>query len=992
MGTGTSWRDYAGKHVTVHVMEGGYAARLAPSLLRETDSAADMLESLAGSGRHHHHDERVNIYLVDPITDLLRDGAFSHEHRHGHGGIGSSDNGDVLVRTVEPELSGDAPIVSLTRLMVHRWFGQDAVSATPLVDGLAGLVAARTGASPSIQEADDWVREGLSSGRPVSPLRAERSGAIESSASLAEPPVNLAATSFVAFLVGAHGPDAFRQCLANYDPDRPDASALAAFHRPLAALEETWLAGLRRTAGDRTTFAGFLRQLAPLLRPHVRQAPEILVYVLFGLTYSIVLPLSSKYLVDQLLPGGSVPALAIFVIALFLMYVLHALVWFRKTLVTGSITQRVMIELQVRMFTHLQHLPHSFYGRAKGGDIISRFSGDLYPIQLALDQIMGTAFGMVFNASAAAITLLVLDFRLGALVLIVLPLFALLYRTLQSHSRSITEARLKLIGELLAILQENLLAHAAMKAFRMEGRAIAAYRGRMTRMQQLGVRATLFWGLFDASNSLALTFGVLLVLGAGGYLAMQGQVTVGTLLAVIGLLPSLFQPVATLAMIGRTIQNASAAMDRVTELLGEPVTLADAADAATLPSLSRELRLEHVSFSYGGDRPVLRDLNLTLPAGAHTAIVGPSGSGKSSVVNLLLRFWDPEQGRVLLDGHDIRQGTVASLRGQIGVVFQDTFVFDTTLRENIALARPGASEQEIAAAARAAQLEGLIASLPAGYDTVLGERGVRMSGGQRQRLALARVLLQDPRILILDEATSALDAQTERGILNTLAEVTQGRTTISITHRLALAEMADTVVVLDDGQIVEQGHHAELVKSGGRYQGLYEEQMNVPTSRGALRLGLDLARLQEVSLFAGLAKETLTALVERLILERYAAGEEVVRQGESGDKLYLIGRGQVEVVSSDAERERRLTLLNEGEYFGEMALLLDQPRAATVRTTMPSELLGLTRSDFVDLLEREPEIRQRLAENLALRRTTPAQDDVATVEPARSLSTLSGAG
>jgi ATP-binding cassette, subfamily B, bacterial len=311
---------------------------------------------------------------------------------------------------------------------------------------------------------------------------------------------------------------------------------------------------------------------------------------------------------------------------------------------------------------------------------------------------------------------------------------------------------------------------------------------------------------------------------------------------------------------------------------------------------------------------------------------------------------------------------IESLRGQIGTVFQDTFVFDTTLRENIAIGRPTASDAEIVAAVKSAQLESYVETLPNGYDTVLGERGVLMSGGQRQRLSIARALLRDPRILILDEATSALDATTEREILQTLAVLARGRTTISITHRLSLAALADQVVVLNQGQVVERGPHAELARAGGLYQQLYEEQTGHVTTEVRVRSGVDPGRLRAIPLLANLAGETLAVMADRLMPERYAAGEVVVRQNEPGDKLFIIGRGAVEIVVKDGSGERRINTLTEGEYFGEMALLEEKPRVATVRTIMPSELYSLSRGDFLALLDSAPDIRAAVDAVVAVRR------------------------
>jgi ATP-binding cassette subfamily B protein len=410
----------------------------------------------------------------------------------------------------------------------------------------------------------------------------------------------------------------------------------------------------------------------------------------------------------------------------------------------------------------------------------------------------------------------------------------------------------------------------------------------------------------------------------------------------------------------------------VNELLDEPLTISEKPDATVLPSLSHQIELEHINFGYTADRLTLKDLSLTILAGSHVAIVGPSGSGKSTVVNLLMRYWDPDEGRVLFDGHDLRDVTLASLRGQIGVVFQDTFIFDTTLRENIGLSKTGATDAEIASAAGAARLESYIEGLPAGYDTMLGERGVRMSGGQRQRLAIARALVRDPRILILDEATSALDATTEREILDTLLEVARGRTTVSITHRIAFASKADLIFVLENGRLVEQGTHAELVEAGGLYASLYEEQMGVG-SKAASRTGIEASRLHAIPLFSNLGHDALSELSDEVMRERYAGGEDVVRQGEPGDKLYVIDRGQVEILlTNEGGEERRVNILNEGDYFGEMALLAGEPRSATVRTTMPSELYSLSQADFTDLLAGEPEISKAIAETVETRRAALA--------------------
>jgi ATP-binding cassette subfamily B protein len=418
------------------------------------------------------------------------------------------------------------------------------------------------------------------------------------------------------------------------------------------------------------------------------------------------------------------------------------------------------------------------------------------------------------------------------------------------------------------------------------------------------------------------------------------------------------------------VQKAAGALARVDELLDEPASIADRPGAVELPPLAQEIRFHTVAFGYGGTQPILRDLDLVLPAGQHTAIVGPSGSGKTSILNLLLRFWDPETGSILFDGRDIRDATLASLRSRIGLVFQDTFLFDTTVRENIALGTSGATDADVVQAARAAKLDHYIQSLPAGYDTMLGERGVRMSGGQRQRLAIARALIRDPTILVFDEATSALDAETEREILATLALVARNRTTVTITHRLSVAATADRIAVLDQGRVVREGTHAELIREDGLYRRLYEQQTAAAPRavEGSAVAGAEL--LRRVPLFAGLASEPLALLGERFAVTSHEAGVDIVREGERGERFFIVAEGRLDVLVRDADsgEELRVNALETGDYFGELALLTEERRSATVRTMAATELYALDRSDFAALLEREPGVRDAVMATLSRRR------------------------
>ncbi len=951
---GQDWRDVQGKYATIRVQEGSYAAKQAPSVAREADAAIEVCRRLLEPPQTA--DDRVILYLSDPLAALP---AAASTRLPGQRAAGMA-----IICLISPEQPDAGIVQALVYHLASRWFGEQAGSATLFLDGLAGIVAGRSGGGPALNDTVAWVRERLRSGQMLSILPADAAH-LEGDARAAY--LN-AATTFVAYLLEAFGSTPVATLLRTYDATRPDQAVNGAFQRPLGALEEAWRGAMSKQASG-GAFSTFFGYLLPFFRPHWKREVEIIVLMLLGLTYTLAIPLSGKYLIDTVIPSRDLGRLAAFTAALVGVYLLNMLVGVRRVYVNTLVNQQVLLALQERMFSRLQRLSHAFYGRAKVGDIMARFSSDMQVVQGALSQASGVGFYQTLVAIAASITIVTLSPLLAVLCLLVLPLFVLSFLLLGVRFGRASRLRQKLVGEVATMTQENLSAHAVVKAYGLEERMITSFRTRLGLLLKAILRLVIFAALFEISTALATTLAQIMVLGIGGYMAIKGSLSVGTLLAFIGLLPSVFGPISSLFEALEAIQGAAGSTERIAELLDEPIDVADTPDAVALPAFGGALRFDHVSFHYGGERPILQDLTATIPAGAHVAIVGPSGSGKSTVVSLLMRFYDPAQGAVMIDGQDLRAVTLASLRARIGLVFQDTFIFDTTLRENIAVGKPEATDAEVRAAAEAARLDAYIATLPNGYDTVLGERGVLMSGGQRQRLAIARAIVRDPRILILDEATSALDATTEREILATLETLSRGRTTISITHRMAVAAMADRVLVLQSGRLVQEGAPEELLQVDGLYQQLYQEQMGHALPVGGRRaMGVRVEHLRAIPLFSALGQEGLAALAGELTQERYGSGVEVVRQGEPGDTLYIIARGEVEVVVGAGGAERRVNVLGASDYFGEIALLRDEPRNATVRTLTPVQLLSLARADFQALLEDAPAVRQTLEETVAGRR------------------------
>ena len=442
---------------------------------------------------------------------------------------------------------------------------------------------------PTLQEVKDRIREELTNGRPVSIFAPD---AAESGA----------ATSFVAYLLETHGPEPLRRFLTEYDPDRRDQAAVAAYERPLGALEEAWQNSDLQLAGSRRAVGQLLRYLLPLIKPYWLRWLEIALFMAYGIAFTLALPFSFKYLFDTVLPEGRTRTLFIFVSVLFAFFLLNTLIGMRRAYASSWVNQRILLGLQLQMFDRLQRLSHRFYARAKVGDLMSRLSHDLDTVNEAMTALLTQGVFLIFQGVGAAIAAVYLSLLLGVLVLVVVPLFAISYFLLLSRLQRASLAVQTRYGEVLTATQENLSAHQVIKAFGLEERAVSAYRVRLSSLFRSILHLVVIGSLFEASIGTAITLGQLLVLGVGGYLVIQGDLTLGTLVAFVGLMPSLFQPITQLATVGQTIQRATGAMERVLEVLNEPIEVEQLDDAEEAGSLSREIRFEGVSFGYDTDQ------------------------------------------------------------------------------------------------------------------------------------------------------------------------------------------------------------------------------------------------------------------------------------------------------------------------------------------------------------------------------------------------------
>jgi ATP-binding cassette subfamily B protein len=624
---------------------------------------------------------------------------------------------------------------------------------------------------------------------------------------------------------------------------------------------------------------------------------------------------------------------------------------------------RVLADIRSRMFRHLQFLSMSFYSRAQAGDVLARFSADLAAVEGAMAGAVSWGALPALDVLASTFLLFLLDWRLALTAMLIWPL-CLGGPRIFAPRASLASYRLKQAeAETLSAIQENVAAQAVVKAFGLERPSMADFERRNAALVTSRVRFAFLSAMVERSAAVGIYVLQVLILGLGSYLAYEGEITIGSLAAFQALFLSLSYSLSYVTQYVPAVLLASGGMRRIEELLAEEPQVVEAPDATPLAGPAREVAFEDVVFSYGVEALNLDHVSFRIPAGSAIAFVGTSGSGKSTVLNLVMRFYDPRSGSVRLGGRELRTVTLESLRASFGVVFQENFLFNTTLRENIRVGKPGATEAEVEAAARAAEIHDFIVRLPQGYETMVGERGGRLSGGERQRIAIARAILRDPSILILDEATSALDPATEAALNATLARVARGRTVLSVTHRLQSVTDADRIFVLDRGRLMEEGRHAELLARRGVYRRLWDKQSGFEVSEHGDSAQAAASRLQAFPILERLEPRLLEDLSASFVTERHPEDRLVIQQGDPGDKFYILVRGTVEVLKTGADgAEERVAVLEDGDFFGEIALLKDTPRTATVRTMSQCVFLTLQREQFTSLLSRAPHLRATFEE------------------------------
>lgn len=665
--------------------------------------------------------------------------------------------------------------------------------------------------------------------------------------------------AFSAYLLQRDGIREFLRFLAGARMD-PNHSGEIIYGKSLELLEAEWFVHLRGDMGRRlVSLWEFLRRVWPYLRPYPWRQAEALALMLIGSISTQVSPYQLRNLIDLLGNdqakadpwGYGLERVLWILLVMIIAGMINLCAIVRLVYVVNVLGQNVLRDMRVRYIDHVNGLGANYFTRMRTGDLMARFTSDMTRLADPLAKTTAYSIYYIVLLVISIFGLIGLSWQLTLILIVIVPVYIAISRALGPRLQRVTRSRNERLAQVNSHLEEMVVAHPMIQIFNLQRFMRRRLEPEIHEFRRVEIRGDFLRAVFEEASDIADLLSTRLVWLVGAVMVLAqydpalapvvGPMTVGTVVGFNSLMSRFILPVHRLANIYAAVAVAGAALRRIEDVLTQPTENLDRSTngKTDLPTVNQAITMENLNFAYGLT-PTLSDVSLEIPAGSSAAFVGPTGAGKTTMVNMIPRFYDPATGSVRLDGRDVRDFTLPDLRSQIALVSQENHLFNATVRDNIALGKPDATDEQIVEAAKSARVHDFIISLPAGYATVIGERGGRFSGGQRQRLAIARALLRKAPILILDEATSALDAETEHEILEELAVATAGMTVISITHRLALAMRSDVIYVLEKGRIVESGNHDELMAKGGLYRRLFEEQNEMLLESGfvpSVRMG-----------------------------------------------------------------------------------------------------------------------------------------------------------
>jgi ATP-binding cassette subfamily B protein len=707
-----------------------------------------------------------------------------------------------------------------------------------------------------------------------------------------------------------------------------------------------------------------LKWVLKYVRPYWLLGVLLLVGLVLNQAFESFLPYSFKFILDDAIVPKDYKFLFLLLAGLGVGAVFFSIVSFFLDVLYARVGNNILKDLRAAVFNRIQSLDMKFHSGMSKGEIISRCSSDIDAIEsviiTTIPQGIVSFFGLLFSA----IMLFSLEWRMATVAFIGIVINILSVKLLEKRATRTSLAKKEKLAELTTVLEENLHAQTVIRGFNLKEFTIKGYFNHLQQFYKVSMRSDVTSYIMERMPNVGMLFVTVLIIAIGAVMAIKEMITIGTLVSFQALLAGVSASVYGITWVLPYLIDSTTSAMRIEQLISAKPAVDDCIDAQELEKVSEKIDFCNVNFGYTEDQKNLHEFNISVKQGWSVAFVGPSGSGKSTVLNLVQRMYDPDSGDITIDSANLRKITQHSLHKHMSVVFQENFLFNVSIRDNIRMGKLDATDEEIIEAAKLADSHEFIMNMPDGYDTIAGDRGGRFSGGQRQRIAIARAIIRNPSILILDEATSALDPATESSISKTIEKLAHGRIILSVTHRLAPITKCDCIYVLDKGKLVESGRHDTLLHLKGLYSQLWEKQSGFSINEEGFA-SITSERLRKFPLFNALDDSLLKRLSKLMTSEKFSESREIVRQGDEGDKFYIIVRGKAEIRHCDSNgKEDIISVLSDGDHFGEIALLKNVPRTASVISRTPSIVLTLQRDHFHAMVDESPEIKEHLDNEL----------------------------
>jgi ATP-binding cassette subfamily B protein len=707
-----------------------------------------------------------------------------------------------------------------------------------------------------------------------------------------------------------------------------------------------------------------LKWVTKYLRPYRFLGLLLFSGLILNQAFERFLPYTFKFILDDAIVPKNNSLLLWLLIGIGAGSVIFSVISFLLDILYAHLGNSILMDLRVDLFRRIQTLDMNYHAGISRGELLGRFSSDVDAIENIVITMLPGGIISVFGVIFSAIMLFSLEWRMATAALIGIALSIVGVKLVEKRSFSSNLVKKEKLAELTTILEESLRARAVIYGFNLKNFIIDRFAKHLKNLYRISMVADISAYLMERIPNVGMMLVTVITIAMGAIMTFNGVISIGTLVAFQTLLQGAIASIYGITSLLPFLIDSTTSAQRIEEVLRAKSSIEDSAEAKSLPQVSTGIAFKNVNFGYTGGRRVLEEVNLDVKHGWSVAFVGPSGCGKSTILSLVQRFYDPDSGEVLFDGQNIKHVKQDDLHQQISTVFQENFLFNISICENIRMGKLDATDDEITNSAKLADAHDFIMGLKHGYDTSVGDQGSSLSGGQRQRIAIARALVRNPAMLIFDEATSALDPATEESIWKSIEKLRNNRMILSVTHRLAHITKCDCIYVLDKGRLVESGRHEDLLKADNLYARLWEKQSGFQINDEGVAT-VTLERLRKIPILDLLEDRQLATISRFFVSEKFSEGREIVRQNDEGDKFYIIVRGKVTVKHLDnSGTETIVATLVDGDHFGEIALIRNVPRTASVISQTPCILLTLTRDHFHVLLQDSPKLKEKLNNEL----------------------------